>query len=182
LVNYRISELSSRDSYVALDPQTIHSRWAFHHGGRSELQFNIGLETISQLNQLRHGVAFSFELSQALPDIDVLIPKVRLFNDYLLLYPELYADMRMWHHRQHVRSSDYSPGPILPELVDSRSISQKSQPAPPAEATPGVENSLSFYTVWSIEEGMIIVVWDGEPDENVYVRDDRRLEKITSPP
>jgi hypothetical protein len=97
--------------------QTIHSDWAFHHGGRSELQFNIGIESDDDRKTLRHGVAFSFDPSQTLPAIDVLIPKVRLFNDYLQLYPELYADMRMWHYREGRRSSDYAPGPILPELV-----------------------------------------------------------------
>jgi hypothetical protein len=36
-------------------------------------------------------------------------------------------------------------------------------------------------TVWSIERGMIIVAWDDQ-DENVYVRDPRRLEKIIPAP
>jgi hypothetical protein len=47
----------------------------------------------------------------------VLIPKARLFNDYLQLYPVEYADMRMWHYRDGERSSDYPPAPIMPELV-----------------------------------------------------------------
>jgi hypothetical protein len=65
---------------------------------------------------LRSGVAFSFETSRSLPTIDVLIPKVKLFNDFMRLYPDLYADMRMWHWRNG-RSTDYPPGPISPELV-----------------------------------------------------------------
>lgn len=32
-------------------------------------------------------------------------------------------------------------------------------------------------TVWSIERGMIIVKWD-DRDENAYVRDPQRLQKI----
>jgi hypothetical protein len=67
--------------------------------------------------KLRHGVAFSFKLSQTLPDIDVLIPKARLFSEYLQMYLEEFADMRMWHYRDGVRSGDYAPGAILPELV-----------------------------------------------------------------
>lgn len=96
--------------------QTIHNEWAFHHGGRSELQFNIGVEDISGTAELRHGVAFSFETSRTLPSIDVLVPKVRLFNELMRLYSELYEDMRMWHY-QEARSSDYMPGPIPSELV-----------------------------------------------------------------
>lgn len=96
--------------------QTIHEDWAFHHGGRTELQFNIGKEDVSGI-ELRHGVAFSFEPSQTLPSIDVLVPKARLFNEYMQLYPQKYADMRMWHYREGERSSDYPPGSVMPELV-----------------------------------------------------------------
>ena len=57
--------------------QTIHDGWAAHYGGRTELQFNIGVEEGGELTELRHGVAFSFQPSQSLPSIDVLVPKVR---------------------------------------------------------------------------------------------------------
>lgn len=63
--------------------------------GRSELQFNIGVEAGPHGNEIRHGVAFSFELSQSVPNIDALVPKARLFSEYLQLYPEQCADMRM---------------------------------------------------------------------------------------
>jgi hypothetical protein len=97
--------------------QTIHDGWAFHHGGRSELQFNIGREHTDGADELRHGVAFSFELSQTLPSIDVLVPKARRFGEYLQMYPDHFADMRMWHHSDGERSGDYAPAAILPELV-----------------------------------------------------------------
>lgn len=83
----------------------------------SVLQFNIGLEDHTGEQELRHGVAFSFELSQAFPSIDVLVPKARLFGEYRQLYPDLYADMRMWDYRDGERSGDYPPGPVVPELV-----------------------------------------------------------------
>jgi len=96
--------------------QTTSEEWAFHHGGRQELQFNIGIERLGGGDELRYGVAFSLETSQTLPKIDVLIPKVRLFNDFMQLYPEQYADMRMWHYYGQ-RSTDYMPASIPPELV-----------------------------------------------------------------
>ncbi|MEX1153564.1 hypothetical protein [Parvibaculum sp.] len=96
---------------------TTHPTWAFHHGGRPELQFNIGFEEVDDRQFLRHGVAFSFELSKSLRNLDVLVPKVRLFNDYMRLYPERYADMRMWHYREGPRSDDYPPCPISPDFV-----------------------------------------------------------------
>ncbi|WP_441255670.1 hypothetical protein [Tardiphaga sp. 285_C5_N1_2] len=109
--------LSRRPGSDIFSDQTIHPHWAFHRGGRSELQFNIGLEDHRGEQELRHGVAFSFELSQALPSIDVLVPKARLFGEYLQLCPDLYADMRMWDYRDGEPSGDYPPGPVVPELV-----------------------------------------------------------------
>ena len=97
-------------------PHTTTANYAFHNGGRSELQFNIGTDGTDG-TMLRYGVAFSFETSRSLPTIDPLIPKVRLFNDFLQLYPDLYADMRIWHWRDDSRSSESLPGPIPYELV-----------------------------------------------------------------
>lgn len=116
-IRMRLREFSKRPSSDIFTSHTIHPHWAFHYGGRTELQFNIGLERVSDVDELRHGVAFSFEPSQSLPSIDVLIPKVRLFNDFMRLYPEQYGDMRMWHHAGRERSADYAPSPILPDLV-----------------------------------------------------------------
>jgi hypothetical protein len=97
-------------------PQTIHEDWAFHHGGRRELQFNIGYEKLTGTNEFRFGVAFSLETSQTLPRVDILIPKIKLFNEYLTTYPDEYSDMRMWYWRGE-RSSDFSVAPIQDELV-----------------------------------------------------------------
>ena len=100
--------------------QTINPDWAFHHGGRTELQFNIGREESDAGEVLRHGVAFSFEPSQTLPTIDVLVPKVGLFNDYLRSNPDDFGNMRMWHWHK-TRSPDRLPGPI-PEALTSKGV------------------------------------------------------------
>ena len=102
-------------SYIFSD-QTTNDDWAFHHGGRSELQFNIGKDG-SGGTMLRHGIAFSFEPSQTLPTIEPLKPKVRLFNDFMRLHPDKYADMRMWHFDHETRSDDYMPSAIPSERV-----------------------------------------------------------------
>lgn len=97
--------------------------YAFHYGGRSELQFNIGFEHRGNLEELRYGVAFSLKPSQSLPNIEVLYPKVRLFNDFMRQHPEKYADMRMWYYQgkqgsdERKPSSDYPPTIIPPELA-----------------------------------------------------------------
>lgn len=105
---------------VIFTGSTINSDFAFHHGGRTELQFNVGFEEIDGKRWLRHGVAFSFELSLSLRSIDVLVPKVRLFNDYMRANPLRYADMQMWHYREpQGYSGDYQVAPIKEELVES---------------------------------------------------------------
>lgn len=91
--------------------------YAFHYGGRTELQFNVGLETIDVTSYLRHGVAFSLELSQTLPDITVLVPKVERFNEFLCIHTDEYPDLRMWHYHRDIRSPNYTPAPIPPELI-----------------------------------------------------------------
>jgi hypothetical protein len=89
--------------------------FAFHDGGRTELQFNVGFDT----EGLRHGVAFSFEPSRALPrPEEKLIPSVRRFNEYLTLYPQQFADMSMWHWEADERGdSDHPPTPIQADLI-----------------------------------------------------------------
>jgi hypothetical protein len=94
----------------------ISDEWAFHRGGRKELQFNIGFEVVENIKMLRHGVAFSFETSQALYDINILIPKVKFFNDFIRDNPEEFSDMRMWYW-QGERSIDFMPSAIPHEIV-----------------------------------------------------------------
>lgn len=95
--------------------QTIFEEWAFHHGGRSELQFNIGFDG-TKGKELRSGIAISFETSQSLPNIESLIDKARLFNDFLRINPNLYRDMRMWCWYDGKRV-EFPVGPISPDLA-----------------------------------------------------------------
>jgi hypothetical protein len=115
-IRAKLKNLARRPGHSIFSARTTFEAWAFHHGGRTELQFNIGQENNREIVELRHGVAFSFGRSQTLPSIDVLLPKVKLFNDYILLNAEDFNDMRMWHYAE-ARSPDYMPGPIPADLV-----------------------------------------------------------------
>ena len=98
-------------------PDTIRDKdgYAFHYGGRTELQFNVGFEPG---DMFRHGVAFSFEPSQTLPDLEPLIPKVKRFNEFLTLNPQHFSDMSMWHWEKGKRKdSDHFPIPIQADLI-----------------------------------------------------------------
>ncbi len=100
--------------------KTIFEEWAFHVGARShsELQFNIGTERPSELTELRHGVAFSFEPSRTQPSLDGYNDKVHHFDDYISGHPEAFGDMRMWHYdKNDSRSNDFPPAPVMQELA-----------------------------------------------------------------
>ena len=107
-----INGLSRLPSRFLFDKRTVFREWGWHYGGRKELQFNIGIEG----EFLRYGVAFSLECSQSLPSIDILVPKIRLFNEFLAEYSAVFSDLRMWHYESD-RSKDYIPSTINQELV-----------------------------------------------------------------
>jgi hypothetical protein len=110
-----LSKLPPKDIFTK---RTTFDSYAFHDGGRKELQLNVGIERLNGNEELRYGIAFSFETSRSFPNIKDLFPKVKRFNEFLQLYPEKYADMRMWHYtKKEVRSSDYMPTSIPHELV-----------------------------------------------------------------
>ena len=94
--------------------------WALHIGGRTEMQFNMGLEGGLPGGDLRYGVAFSFETSQTLPDIATLLPKAGRFNDYLREHPDELSKCVMWHFGSArdgaTRVGPYPPRPIAAEL------------------------------------------------------------------
>lgn len=72
--------------------------WAFHTGGREELQFNIGIE--SNFDRFRFGVAFSLEPSRTAPCIDPLLPKIDRFNEYVRHHGTDLESFRMWVWRK----------------------------------------------------------------------------------
>lgn len=68
--------------------------YAYHKGGREELQFNVGFEDGG--TRFRYGVAFSLEPGQDLPDpAAALAPKILQFNRLIQYFPEL-SKLEMW--------------------------------------------------------------------------------------
>jgi hypothetical protein len=104
-------------THSIFDSRTIFPNYAFHVGGRSEIQFNIGTEEVDNEAKIRYGLGFSLEPSRNLPEIDVLVPKIARFNEYIRTYRADLSDLRMWHFRSGVRSEDYSPTEIPPDQV-----------------------------------------------------------------
>jgi hypothetical protein len=109
--------LSSVPSHKIFTDQTIHEDWAFHLGGRKEIQFNIGFERLNKDQFFRYGLAFSLETSQTLPDIEIFRPKIERFNDHIRETASEFSDMQMWHWYKDKRSdSNYAIQEITDEF------------------------------------------------------------------
>lgn len=117
-IRRRIKGLSRLPTRKIFDDRTVFEDYAFHVGGRKELQFNIGFDSIDDHRYLRHGVAFSLQLSQSLPSIEPLLPKIAKFNEFLRAYPEEFSEFRMWRWKDGIRSQDQSVAPISPDDVE----------------------------------------------------------------
>jgi len=91
-----------RGSNLFFNCNELHEDYAFHYGGRNEMQYNIGDDE----NGFRYGLAFSLESSIDLPDpISVLKPKIKKFNDFLQKNQEEYKKLFMWRWNNKIRDN-----------------------------------------------------------------------------
>lgn len=69
---------------------TTHEKYAFHYGGRKEIQFNIGCDL---LDWFRYGVAFSFESGPYFDEENYkkLFAKVQRYNEYFIEHRKKFA-------------------------------------------------------------------------------------------
>jgi hypothetical protein len=84
--------------------QTITDEWAFHSGGRHEIQFNIGFEEIEDKTFFRYGIAFSLETSQTLPSIENFEIKIQRYNEFLDFNSDQLGDLFFWYYSNGQRS------------------------------------------------------------------------------
>ena len=81
-------------TYKIFSKSSIFERYAFHSGGRTEIQYNIGY---GKYRELRYGLAFSLETSRSLPDIGVFEAKVKRFNEFVTRNPRKFSNMWLWY-------------------------------------------------------------------------------------
>jgi hypothetical protein len=105
-------------THAIFTASTIFPDYAYHDGGRHELQFNIGTEEMDRRAIFRYGIAFSLETSRSLPDVSELFPKIDRFNYYLRTNPSAFPGFLMWYWigKTH-RSPDFYPRPIEQALA-----------------------------------------------------------------
>ncbi len=98
---------------------SIFLRWAWHNGGRYELQFNIGYEEHGGECRIRHGVAFSFPQGREMDDAGPFLPKVQRFNEYLEENMPLPNGMKMWVWGEERRDMPCLV-PIEPDWIENQ--------------------------------------------------------------
>lgn len=112
---------SQSGAHVLFDPDTDwvqKDSYAYHHGGRNELQFNVGFEEVSGQRSFRHGAAFSLERSQYVRNVlESLLPRIARFNEFIRLHPEHLVDLEMWYWKDGARSASYPVRAIEPEIA-----------------------------------------------------------------
>ena len=103
--------LTRRPAKAPFGKRTIFDQFAYHVGGRCELQFNVGCDK----SGLRWGVAISLQPSHSLPDVTVQFPKLDKLSEFIRVHgDEHLSDFLMWHHSD---SESEPSDDRLPEVV-----------------------------------------------------------------
>ncbi|PZR02193.1 MAG: hypothetical protein DI539_27855, partial [Flavobacterium psychrophilum] len=101
-VRAALKGLESPRTYKIFSRSTVfdgEDAYAFHDGGRSELQFNIGVEYLNDTEIFRYGVGFSLSPNQSQPDpINYITPKIYAFNKFVKSNVEAFSGLHLWHY------------------------------------------------------------------------------------
>lgn len=87
-----------RCSETIFKEDTIFTDYAFHYGGRKELQFNVGYEFDNDENQqLRYGLAISLKSGLSITRIDEkILRRFARLNEFIEFHAEEFADFFMY--------------------------------------------------------------------------------------
>ncbi|MBO7550618.1 MAG: hypothetical protein J6T62_03730 [Fibrobacter sp.] len=107
----KMKGLEQPRTYKIFSKTTTNDEWAFHDGGRSEIQYNIGLDE----GGIRYGLAFSLEPSQTLPNPSILYYKVHQLNYLIEEKPELFDGLSLWSWYNRKRTN--YPDMCIPQRV-----------------------------------------------------------------
>ncbi len=101
--------------------KTTFTNYAFHNGGRTELQFNVGYESNEEESQqLRHGLAISLKIGHSITQIDeIILRRFARLNEFIESHAEEFADFFMYESREDSDewSGYHEVRPVSPEIV-----------------------------------------------------------------
>lgn len=79
---------------------SIKDFYAFHAGGRKELQFNIGEDWIKGITVFRYGIAFSLKEDKTLHNSKAEFKEsINRFNIFIHNHPHFFDDYKMWYYK-----------------------------------------------------------------------------------
>jgi hypothetical protein len=127
---YRFGELQSirkdlkglrRGARTIFRDETIFKSYAFHYGGRKELQFNIGFDQPDDGKKyLRHGVAISLERGPGLTEInDDILTRIARLSEFIEVHGDEYTEFLMYSAWDDDRawSGDHTLRPVPAEIA-----------------------------------------------------------------
>lgn len=137
-ISYKINKLSSkgdftfskiqeiRYKYINVRPRTwrpfadfsIKGEYAFHAGGRKELQFNIGEDYLNGNIVFRYGYAFSLEMDKTVhnPKADFK-DSINRFNDFLVSNTDFFNGFSLWYYEGKSFGKYYSFVKIIDDNI-----------------------------------------------------------------
>lgn len=81
---------------------SIKEDYAFHAGGRKELQFNIGHDYLNDINIFRYGLAFSLNEDRTLHNSKAEFhPAIERFNAFLKSNRDYFRNFHIWYYSQN---------------------------------------------------------------------------------
>ena len=98
--------------------KTIFDTYAFHSGGRTELQFNIGFED----GGFRCGIAFSFMPSPSFTNPKELKLQVLKLNSLIESNPVFFSQFKMWDWTNDERSDTHEVRQISEDYIKNKSF------------------------------------------------------------
>ena len=107
--------LEKRPCRTPFGTRCTFDRYAYHVGGRCEIQFNVGRDK----SGLRWGVAISLQPNQSLPDVTVQFPKLDKLSEFIRVHrDELLSDFLMWHWSDsEEEASPNQPPDVVPHRL-----------------------------------------------------------------
>ncbi len=110
--NFKIANLQNlrHSSFSKIfSGHTIFDDYFFHTGGRTETQFNVGLDWINERAVIRYGLAFSFQKGINLKNpVETISPRVACFNSFIKEHQSEFKDIEMWYHCDDERGKGIS--------------------------------------------------------------------------
>ncbi len=97
----------SPSTYKLFSDRSILKDYAFHSGGRTEIQFNVGIENNfdpKKPTALRYGLAFSLKPSRWLTNVSILYSQILRFNILFKIEPSLFNEYKMWAYIKNERT------------------------------------------------------------------------------